>query len=117
MTPEEFRAELAALGVTQTWLADRLKVKRQVVSRWANNGSGSPVPSWMPFLLELLRERRQYGWVADYINSPSFQRLQKQMVADAAELAEIDAQIEADRQMWREKGIILAVSARETRQR
>lgn len=57
MTPGEFRAALKALGISQKWLAGRLGVPAPTVNRWATGKH--PVAPYVPFVLELLRERRE----------------------------------------------------------
>ena len=55
MTSAEFRAALAALHLRQSWLAERLCVSTTTVNRWATGAA--PVAPYVPFVLELLRER------------------------------------------------------------
>lgn len=56
MDHTEFRAALKSLGIRQNWLAERVGMKPQVVNRWATGEV--PVPPWMPFLIQLLRDSR-----------------------------------------------------------
>ncbi len=56
MTAEEFSAALAELGISQSRFADLIDTPhRQVVNRWASGAT--PVPGWVPLVLQLLRER------------------------------------------------------------
>lgn len=48
MTPEAFRARLAALGYTQSSFAREVKVDARTVRRWA---SGTPIPYIVQMLL------------------------------------------------------------------
>jgi len=57
MTSAEFRAALSALNLRQSWLAERLCVSPTTVNRWATGAA--PVAPYVPFVLELLRERRE----------------------------------------------------------
>ena len=57
MTAPEFRAALKSLGLRQSWLAERLGVPATTVNRWATGKH--PVAPYVPFVLELLRERRE----------------------------------------------------------
>lgn len=57
MTAPEFRAALKSLGLRQRWLAERLGVNKTTVNRWATGEL--PVAPYVPFVLELLRERRE----------------------------------------------------------
>lgn len=54
MTGPEFSSALRGMGLRQKWLAKQLGVTEHTVSRWARGGH--PVPPYVPFLLELLRE-------------------------------------------------------------
>ena len=57
MSSAEFRAALAALRLRQSWLAERLGIDATTVNRWATGKT--PVASYVPFVLELLRDRRR----------------------------------------------------------
>lgn len=57
MTAAEFRAALKALGVRQVWLASQLDCTPQTVNKWARGVL--PVPSYIPFVLRLLAERKE----------------------------------------------------------
>ena len=54
MSAQEFRAALAALGVPQRWLAERLGVGRDTVNTWATGRC--PVPPYVPYVLALLEQ-------------------------------------------------------------
>jgi DNA-binding transcriptional regulator YdaS (Cro superfamily) len=56
MTPAEFRAALKTLGLRQSWLAERLGVSVSTVNRWATGAV--PVAPYVPFVMELLRDRQ-----------------------------------------------------------
>jgi DNA-binding transcriptional regulator YdaS (Cro superfamily) len=56
MSAAEFRAALKTLGLRQSWLAERLGVSVSTVNRWATGAL--PVAPYMPFVLELLRDRQ-----------------------------------------------------------
>lgn len=57
MTPAEFRAALRDIGISQAWLAGKLQLATSTVSHWATGKV--PVQPWVPFVLDLLRERRE----------------------------------------------------------
>lgn len=59
MTPDQFRAALKSLGISQKWLAGRLGLDVHTVSRWAMGQV--PVAPYVPFVLDLLRERQELG--------------------------------------------------------
>lgn len=59
MTAEEFRGALKMLGIRQRWLAERLGVAVSTVNRWATGDL--PVATYVPFVVELLRERHHGG--------------------------------------------------------
>ena len=55
MTPAEFRAELARLGIRRGWLADRWGIHRDTLRRWCTDGAD--VPAWVPDALTGLATR------------------------------------------------------------
>ena len=55
MTPAEFRAELARLGIRRGWLAERWGVHRDTLRRWCQDGAD--VPAWVPDALIGLASR------------------------------------------------------------
>lgn len=55
MTPAEFRAELARLGIRRGWLAQRWGVHRVTLHRWLKGDL--PVPAWVPDALIGLASR------------------------------------------------------------
>jgi transcriptional regulator with XRE-family HTH domain len=57
MTNLEFRSTLKSLGIRQRWLAERLGMAPQTINRWATGEL--PVPPYVPFVLELLREQQR----------------------------------------------------------
>jgi transcriptional regulator with XRE-family HTH domain len=57
MTNDEFRSALKSLGLRQRWLAQRLGLAVSTVNRWATGEA--PVAPYVPFVLDLLRERRE----------------------------------------------------------
>jgi hypothetical protein len=57
ITAEEFSTSLKQLGIRQKWLAGRLGVATSTVNRWATGAL--PVAPYVPFVLELLQERRE----------------------------------------------------------
>jgi DNA-binding transcriptional regulator YiaG len=58
MTPDEFRAALSSLGMSQREFANRFGLHWTSVLRWT--GGTHAVPSWVPPVLALL-EREHVG--------------------------------------------------------
>lgn len=56
MTPEEFRAALKDLGMSQIFLALNAKMSPTTVNRWATGLQ--PIPGWVPWVFRLLEESR-----------------------------------------------------------
>jgi transcriptional regulator with XRE-family HTH domain len=54
MTAAEFRAALHGARIRQIWLAARLGVSVNTISRWATGKL--PVPPYVPFVLELVAQ-------------------------------------------------------------
>jgi len=54
MTGQEFRAALAALGLSQQAFATRFGVHFTNVSRWISGKTA--VPPWVPAVIELLQQ-------------------------------------------------------------
>ena len=63
MTHSEFRAALKSLDLKQRWLAHRLGISVSTVNRWATGEI--PVAPYVPFVLDLLREREAIARLAD----------------------------------------------------
>lgn len=57
MTGPDFRATLAALGMSQTRFAERYRLDTGTVNRWCNGRQ--PIPGWAVAILDDLRERRE----------------------------------------------------------
>ncbi len=53
MTGDEFNAAIKSLGLRKKWLAERLGVAPQTLSRWVKGEL--PVPAYAAFALDLLR--------------------------------------------------------------
>jgi transcriptional regulator with XRE-family HTH domain len=54
MTPDEFKAELLAIGWKQADFARRVGVDTETAYRWANGKTA--VPRWVPQYLGMVRE-------------------------------------------------------------
>jgi hypothetical protein len=52
MTPDQFRASLATLGLSPRGFADALHVEDRTVRRWLD-GTRS-IPEWVPVIIDLL---------------------------------------------------------------
>ena len=64
MTAADFRQALRELGISQAWLADKLRVAPSTVNHWATGKVR--VQPWVAFVIELLRERHD---IADRLRS------------------------------------------------
>ena len=60
MTGEQFKAELARMGISQSWLAERLGHSHITVYRWC--AGALPIPEYATFCLRLLDRQFQEDW-------------------------------------------------------
>ena len=59
----EFRAALKALGIKQTWLAERLGVHKSTVSHWTTGAA--PIPKYATFAIALMTRIAAEGIATD----------------------------------------------------
>jgi transcriptional regulator with XRE-family HTH domain len=62
MTPEDFRAALKSLGLSQLELAERLGVDPSTVNRWATGRAA--LPRYVVYVLELLSRQEAERWLS-----------------------------------------------------